>query len=353
MIRLKQLLFEQSTINLKSEDKSDKLIYNQADTPFSLSDTDPWEYYQDAKNKTWYTRRKGNTAWIDMEANLSAENWNTALERLTTYIKKKTNKDPEEKKDVDTKSKKSVYFDSTAVSKGERIILYWYKNKSWTKAGTYKVPKEPESVKIKYIATSSDKKYVLIQFIEESGKPKFWVVSKFITDTKISKKKAAPEPKPKPGINSDSDTENTSQSSKKGQHGNFFINSPFGPRVLNGERQNHKGLDIRAKSGTPIEIIKPGVVSRAGVGRGWGNVIDILHDDGTMSRYAHLKKIMVKNGDKVTPGTVIALSGGDRNDPGRGNSTAAHLHWEWMPDGKKTMDQADGYDVVADYFRFQ
>ena len=188
MIRLTQLLLEQKSAD-KSKKQSDKLIYNSAETPFSLSDTDPWEYYQDAKTKTWYTRRKGNTAWIDMQANLSAENWQTALERLTSYIKKQTKKEPEEKKDSDKKSIKSAFFDPAQIKKGERIKLYWYKNKSWIDAGTYKLPKDPGSIKIKYIATSSNKEYILIQFLEESGKPKFWIRSKFITANKSSEKK--------------------------------------------------------------------------------------------------------------------------------------------------------------------
>lgn len=61
-----------------------------SETPFSLSNRDPWEYYLNSKDKKWYTRKKGSTSWVDMQANLSDENWKIALNRLTTAIKNKT-----------------------------------------------------------------------------------------------------------------------------------------------------------------------------------------------------------------------------------------------------------------------
>lgn len=133
-----------------------------------------------------------------------------------------------------------------------------------------------------------------------------------------------------------------------GNYGGFYINSPYRPP----HRRNHYGIDYRANSGTPIKILKRGKVTRAGMNEnpgGWGALIQIKHDDGTATRYGHVKKIYVKFDDVVEPGTIIGLTGGDASDPGRGNSEHAHLHWEWLPDG---VHAKDGKDVASQYFSF-
>ena len=92
---------------------------------------------------------------------------------------------------------------------------------------------------------------------------------------------------------------------------------------------NHHGTDYGVPSGTPIKAVADGVVEKTGNDpTGWGNYILIRHPDGTSSRYCHLRRISVSRNQKIKKGTVIGLSGGGAKDPGRGNSTAAHLHLE-------------------------
>jgi hypothetical protein len=92
---------------------------------------------------------------------------------------------------------------------------------------------------------------------------------------------------------------------------------------------NHHGVDYGVSSGTPIKAVADGIVEKTGNDpTGWGNYILVRHPDGTSSRYCHLRRISVSRNQKIKKGTVIGLSGGGAKDPGRGNSTAAHLHFE-------------------------
>lgn len=92
---------------------------------------------------------------------------------------------------------------------------------------------------------------------------------------------------------------------------------------------NHKGTDYGVPSGTPVKAVADGVVEKVGNDpTGWGNYILIRHADGSSSRYCHLRRISASTGQKIKKGDVIGLSGGGPKDPGRGNSTAAHLHFE-------------------------
>ena len=92
---------------------------------------------------------------------------------------------------------------------------------------------------------------------------------------------------------------------------------------------NHKGTDYGVPSGTPIRAVADGIVEKTGNDpTGWGNYVLIRHPDGTSSRYCHLRRISVSRNQKIKKGTIIGLSGGGAKDPGRGNSTAAHLHLE-------------------------
>jgi murein DD-endopeptidase MepM/ murein hydrolase activator NlpD len=114
--------------------------------------------------------------------------------------------------------------------------------------------------------------------------------------------------------------------------------SKFGPRpdaakkaAAKGQRISsyHRGTDYGVPSGTPIKAVVDGVVAEVGSqANGWGNYVLIRHADGSTSRYAHLRSINVSKNQVVKKGDVIGLSGGGPKDPGRGNSTAAHLHFE-------------------------
>jgi biotin carboxyl carrier protein len=99
----------------------------------------------------------------------------------------------------------------------------------------------------------------------------------------------------------------------------------------------HKGVDIRASSGTPVKSPESGVIIDAEMrNNACGGTIHIDHQNGYKTRYCHIKQIDVKKGDTVSKGQVIGLSGGDSNDPGKGRSTGPHLHFELYKNGQIT-----------------
>ena len=110
------------------------------------------------------------------------------------------------------------------------------------------------------------------------------------------------------------------------------ITSPFGPRDNSGHpgiSANHKGIDFGTPSGTALTAVTSGIVSTLGnEAKGYGQWIEVKHDDGTASRYAHMSQINVSRGQKVGPGQVLGRSGGKKGQVGAGNSTGAHLHFE-------------------------
>jgi hypothetical protein len=77
---------------------------------------------------------------------------------------------------------------------------------------------------------------------------------------------------------------------------------------------------------------------------GWGALIEISHDDGTMTRYAHLSKINVSSGDEVSAGTIIGETGGAEGAPGAGNSQGPHLHFEYLSGGSYQDPAANNND---------
>jgi murein DD-endopeptidase MepM/ murein hydrolase activator NlpD len=104
------------------------------------------------------------------------------------------------------------------------------------------------------------------------------------------------------------------------------LTSGFGNRrhpVL-GYTRMHAGVDFGAPIGTPILAAGDGVISRASVMGGYGNVVDVTHDGTWSTRYAHLSRFApgLRAGDRVTQGQVIAYSGNT------GRSTGPHLHYE-------------------------
>lgn len=95
----------------------------------------------------------------------------------------------------------------------------------------------------------------------------------------------------------------------------------------------HKGVDIAAPIGTPIMAAAPGVVVKAGWSSGgYGNMVDIQHKDGTLTRYAHNKRLLVQAGEVVQQGQQISEMGST------GFSTGPHLHFEVRPMGKKAVN---------------
>ena len=104
----------------------------------------------------------------------------------------------------------------------------------------------------------------------------------------------------------------------------FRYTSPFGARW----GRKHEGIDMAGPAGTPVYVTGEGVVTFAGWQRGYGNVIKVQHALGTETRYAHLSRIHVKAGQKVSRGARI----GDMGNTGR--STGSHLHYEVRVNGK-------------------
>jgi len=100
------------------------------------------------------------------------------------------------------------------------------------------------------------------------------------------------------------------------------ISDVFGTqRVFNGEvKSSHQGLDFRVGTGTPVAAMNDGTVLLARPLYFEGNFIVLDHGQGLLTLYMHLSEFKVKEGDKVTRGQIIGLSGGS------GRATGPHLH---------------------------
>lgn len=110
-----------------------------------------------------------------------------------------------------------------------------------------------------------------------------------------------------------------------------YLVSTFGVRrdPFTGTRKLHKGVDISAPVGTPVMATADGVVDRIWFDRdGYGLVVEIAHRNGIKTIYAHNSKVLVKVGQKVRRGDVIALVGNS------GRSTGPHVHYEVHVRGK-------------------
>jgi len=108
------------------------------------------------------------------------------------------------------------------------------------------------------------------------------------------------------------------------------ISSGFGARndPFLGRPAMHAGIDFRAPTGYPAPTVLAGRVLRAGWEGGYGNLVEIDHGNGIVTRYGHLSAIKVKAGQKVTAGQVIGRVGST------GRSTGSHLHYEIRVGGK-------------------
>ncbi|MGX5659656.1 M23 family metallopeptidase [Castellaniella ginsengisoli] len=102
------------------------------------------------------------------------------------------------------------------------------------------------------------------------------------------------------------------------------LSSSFGWRrnPVSGRHTMHEGLDFVAPRGTPIRAASGGLVTRAGTWHGYGRMVEIDHGNGLRTRYAHASSVLVKTGDIVRQGQLIARVGST------GRSTGAHLHFE-------------------------
>jgi murein DD-endopeptidase MepM/ murein hydrolase activator NlpD len=121
------------------------------------------------------------------------------------------------------------------------------------------------------------------------------------------------------------------------------LTSRYGGRVhpiFEGIRK-HEGIDISAETGMPVVATAEGVVDLARWKLGYGQAVEIDHGFDTKTFYAHLSKIKVKKGQKVSRGEIIGLVGNT------GLSTGPHLHYEVKLNGKSKnpLDYILGYSV--------
>jgi murein DD-endopeptidase MepM/ murein hydrolase activator NlpD len=108
------------------------------------------------------------------------------------------------------------------------------------------------------------------------------------------------------------------------------LTSRFGLRrhPLYGDLRSHAGVDLAAPSGTPVYAPTAGYVGSAGWSGGYGLMIAIDHPGGMETRYGHLSRVAVTNGQYVPAGTLIGYVGST------GDSTGPHLHYEIRIDGQ-------------------
>lgn len=108
------------------------------------------------------------------------------------------------------------------------------------------------------------------------------------------------------------------------------VSSGFGYRrdPFTGGAAMHSGLDFRGPIGAPIYAAADGVVSFVGRKAGYGNVVEIDHGNGLMTRYAHMSRFAARVGTRIEAGSVIGAIGNT------GRSTGPHLHFEVRLNGR-------------------
>ena len=136
-------------------------------------------------------------------------------------------------------------------------------------------------------------------------------------------------------------TEGSKEASKSNSP--IRITSPFGQRDREGKTSMHEGVDIAMPEGTNIYSVDSGEVKQARFSETYGNVIEIDHGNGRTTRYAHLKSMNVKVGDKVEKDQLIALSGNTGAKSGPHKTTGPHLHLE---DRRNNTPQSPSQEVI-------
>ncbi len=108
-----------------------------------------------------------------------------------------------------------------------------------------------------------------------------------------------------------------------------YMTSGFGYRrdPFTGRIKFHEGLDISAPIGTPVYAPADGIVTFVGMRNGYGLTVEIKHGERYITRYAHLSESLVRVGQRVQRGDMIARVGNS------GRSTGPHLHYEVLKDG--------------------
>ena len=109
-----------------------------------------------------------------------------------------------------------------------------------------------------------------------------------------------------------------------------WLSSRYGTRIdpFSGKKAWHEGVDFAGKAGSNIVAVASGVVSWSGERYGYGKMVEVAHGDGVITRYAHNQENLVKVGDMVRRGDVVALMGNS------GRSTGPHVHFEVHKNGR-------------------
>ncbi len=120
-----------------------------------------------------------------------------------------------------------------------------------------------------------------------------------------------------------------SRATPKGWPTKGWLTSYFGMRKspFTGRRVMHEGLDIAANTGTPVTATADGIVARISYSSGYGKMVVIDHGYGYRTIFGHNSKILVKVGQKIKRGDIIAKVGNT------GRSTGSHLHYELRLNG--------------------
>lgn len=108
------------------------------------------------------------------------------------------------------------------------------------------------------------------------------------------------------------------------------VTSPFGWRIhpIKKRRKHHDGVDLDAEPGDIIPALAAGSVVRARRASGYGLLVEIEHEGGTRTRYAHNDRLLVQEGDRVKAGQSLAEAGST------GLSTGVHVHLEVLVAGR-------------------
>jgi len=114
-----------------------------------------------------------------------------------------------------------------------------------------------------------------------------------------------------------------------------WVSSRYGNRIdpFTGKSAWHDGIDIAGKHGADIFAVASGVVTFSGDRYGYGNLVEITHDNGYVTRYGHNSELVVSRGEVVRKGQVISKMGTT------GRSTGPHIHFEVFKNGR-TVDPA-------------
>lgn len=110
-----------------------------------------------------------------------------------------------------------------------------------------------------------------------------------------------------------------------------WISSYYGKRTdpFSGKLEMHKGIDFAGKQGSNIVAVANGVVTWSGKRYGYGNLVEINHGNGYVTRYGHNDETLVKVGDSVKRGQNISLMGST------GRSTGPHVHFEVLKNDRQ------------------